>query len=155
MPIARRRSASRSACGRGRRSREALLARQSYYDATGAPAWSGGQYDGFDGRVRLPIGGLTSSLTAELDDILLHELTHAFVADISRGIAPREIHEGLAQLMEGKRSQALLGEEGSRALADGRLQGVGGFEAFRSVYGKGLDDLRQDWATRLRQRYGS
>jgi len=166
-----------------------LLARQSYYDATGAPAWSGGQYDGFDGRVRLPIGGLTSSLTAELDDILLHELTHAFVADISRGIAPREIHEGLAQLMEGKRSQALLGEEGSRALADGRLRGVGGFylsalglvedlvgqrgqgginellramaqtgssdEAFRRVYGKSLDDLRQDWATRLRQRYGS
>ena len=36
-----------------------LLSRESYYDATGAPAWSGGQYDDFDGRVRLPIGGLT------------------------------------------------------------------------------------------------
>jgi tetratricopeptide (TPR) repeat protein len=166
-----------------------LLSRQSYYDATGAPAWSGGQYDGFDGRVRLPIGGLTASLTAELDDTLLHELTHAFVADISRGIAPREVHEGLAQLMEGKRSQALLGEEGLRALADGRLRGVSGFyvsalglvedlvgqrgqgginevlramaetgssdEAFRRVYGKSLERLRRDWATRLRQRYGS
>ena len=166
-----------------------LLSRESYYDATGAPAWSGGQYDGFDGRVRLPIGGLTASLTAELDDTLLHELTHAFVADLSRGLAPREVHEGLAQLMEGKRSQALLGEEGLRALSAGRLQGVGGFylsalglvedlvgqrgqgginevlramaetgssdEAFRRVYGKGLDGLKRDWAARLRQRYGS
>ena len=166
-----------------------LLSRQSYYDATGAPAWSGGQYDGFDGRVRLPIGGLTASLTTELDDTLLHELTHAFVADLSRGLAPREMHEGLAQLMEGKRSQELLGEEGLRALADGRLRGVGGFylsalglvedlvgqrgqggvnevlrtmaetgssdEAFRRVYGKGLQGLKRDWAARLRQRYGS
>jgi tetratricopeptide (TPR) repeat protein len=166
-----------------------LLSRESYYDATGAPVWSGGQYDGFDGRVRLPIGGLTASLTAELDDTLLHELTHAFVADLSRGLAPREVHEGLAQLMEGKRSQTLLGEEGLRALANGRLQGVGGFyvsalglvedlvgqrgqggvnevlrtmaetgssdEAFRRVYGKGLQGLKRDWAARLRQRYGS
>jgi tetratricopeptide (TPR) repeat protein len=166
-----------------------LLSRESYYDATGAPAWSGGQYDGFDGRVRLPIRGLTASLTAELDDTLLHELTHAFVADLSRGLAPREVHEGLAQLMEGKRSQALLGEEGLRALADGRLRGVGAFylsalglvedlvgqrgqgginevlramaetgssdEALRRVYGKSLEDLKRDWATRLRQRYGS
>jgi tetratricopeptide (TPR) repeat protein len=104
-----------------------LLSSQSYYDATGAPFWSGGQYDSFDGRVRLPIGGLTTSLTAELDDTLLHELTHAFVADLSRGVAPRELQEGLAQLLEGKRTQAVLGEEGLRALADGRLQGVSGF----------------------------
>jgi hypothetical protein len=166
-----------------------LLSKQSYYDSTGAPAWSGGQYDSFDGRVRLPIGGLTTSLTAELDDTLLHELTHAFVADLSRGIAPRELHEGLAQFMEGKRSQARLGDEGLRALADGRLPGVVGFymsalglveslvgqhgqgginevlramaetgssdEAFRRVYGKSLGELQRDWATRLRQRYGS
>jgi tetratricopeptide (TPR) repeat protein len=104
-----------------------LLSQQSYYDATGAPIWSGGQYDSFDGRVRLPIGGLTASLTAELDDALLHEVTHAFVADVSRGIAPRELHEGLAQFMEGKRLQAGLGDEGLRALADGRLRGVQAF----------------------------
>jgi tetratricopeptide (TPR) repeat protein len=104
-----------------------LLSQQSYYDATGAPAWSGGQYDSFDGRVRLPIGGLTASLTAELDDTLLHEVTHAFVADLSRGVAPRELHEGLAQFMEGKRLEAGLGGEGLRALADGRLRGVQAF----------------------------
>ena len=106
-----------------------LLSRQGYLDATGAPAWSGGQYDSFDGRVRLPIGGLTAALTPDLDGTLLHELTHAFVADISRGVAPREIHEGLAQLMEGERSEALLGEDGLRALADGRLQGASAYYA--------------------------
>lgn len=104
-----------------------LLSRERYADATGAPAWSGGQYDSFDGRVRVPIGGLTAAAVAELDDTLLHELTHAFVADISRGAAPREIHEGLAQLMEGQRSERALGDEGLRGLADGRIQGVSGF----------------------------
>jgi len=104
-----------------------LLSRESYADATGAPAWSGGQYDSFDGRVRVPIGGLTAAAAAELDETLLHELTHAFVADVSRGAAPREIHEGLAQLMEGKRSERVLGDEGLRGLADGRIQGVTGF----------------------------
>jgi tetratricopeptide (TPR) repeat protein len=166
-----------------------LLSQQSYYDATGAPFWSGGQYDSFDGRVRLPIGGLTTSLTAELDDTLLHEVTHAFVADLSRGAAPRELQEGLAQFMEGKRLQRQLGDAGLRALANGRLQGVPAFymsslglveelagqhgqgginellrtmaetgnsdEAFRRVYGKSLEELKRDWAARLRQRYGS
>ena len=27
-------------------------------------------------------------------------------------------------------------------------------EAFRRVYGKSLEELQRDWATRLRQRYG-
>ena len=104
-----------------------LLSHESYYDTTGAPAWSGGQYDSFDGRVRIPIGGLTVALTQDLDETLLHELTHVFVADLSHGVAPREIHEGLAQLMEGKRAEAVAGEQGLRALADGRLPDVSGF----------------------------
>ncbi len=103
-----------------------LLSRESYYDATGAPAWSGGQYDSFDGRVRIPIGGLSAALSPELDDTLVHEITHSFVADLSRGLAPRELHEGLAQYMEGKRTSQLDGEH-LRALADGRLRGVSGF----------------------------
>ncbi len=103
-----------------------LLARDSYYTATGAPAWSGGQYDSFDGRVRIPIGGLSASLAPEIDETLVHEVTHSFVADISRGAAPRELHEGLAQFMEGKRIAA-LDPERLRALADGRLGGVSGF----------------------------
>ena len=104
-----------------------LLSKQGYYDATGAPAWSGGQYDSFDGRVRIPIGGLTAALTPDLDQTLIHELTHSFVADLSGGVAPRELHEGLAQYMEGRRI-AQLEPERLRALADGQLRGsVSGF----------------------------
>lgn len=104
-----------------------LLSRESYYADTGAPAWSGGRYDSFDGRVRLPIGGLSASLTPEIDDTLLHELTHAFVNDISRGVAPRELHEGLAQMAEGKRIEELLSRDELEALAEGRIRGPGGF----------------------------
>jgi tetratricopeptide (TPR) repeat protein len=103
-----------------------LLSSQSYYDATGAPAWSAGQYDSFDGRIRVPIGGLSASLSPELDGTLVHELTHSFVADLSRGLAPRELQEGLAQYMEGRRMSQLDAER-LRALADGRLSGVSGF----------------------------
>jgi tetratricopeptide (TPR) repeat protein len=104
-----------------------LFTGQAYYDASGAPAWSGGAYDTLDGRIRIPIGGLTPSLTPDMDGTLLHELTHAFVADRTRGVAPRDLHEGLAQYVEGKRSEAILGPEGMRALADGRLTGVYGY----------------------------
>jgi tetratricopeptide (TPR) repeat protein len=106
-----------------------LLSRRTYDQATGAPWWSGGLYDSFDGRVRIPIGDLTTALTPDLDGALLHELTHAFVTDCSQGVAPREIQEGLAQYLEGKRIESLLGEQGLRALADGRLRGVPGFYA--------------------------
>ena len=42
-------------------------------------------------------------------------------------IAPREVHEGLAQVMEGKRLESVLDREGRKALADGRIRGVEGF----------------------------
>ena len=50
-----------------------------------------------------------------MDGTLIHELTHAFVADRTRGVAPRDIQEGLAQYMEGKR----LGSELRRRAAQG------------------------------------
>jgi tetratricopeptide (TPR) repeat protein len=103
-----------------------LLSEESYYTATGAPAWAGGHYDSFDGRVRIPIGGL-SGAPPDLDEVVLHELTHAFVAEISAGVAPRDLHEGLAQFVQGRRSAALLGDPGLRALAEGRIGGVEGF----------------------------
>jgi hypothetical protein len=102
-----------------------LLSEQSYYDATGAPAWAGGHYDSFDGRVRIPIGGIADA--PDLDETVLHELTHAFVADRSAALAPRELQEGLAQIVQGRRSATLLRDEGLRALADGRIGGVDGF----------------------------
>jgi hypothetical protein len=101
-----------------------LFSQQSYFDATGAPFWSGGQYSHFDGRITIPIGGLTSALTPTLDDVLIHELTHAFVADLSRGVAPHDVQEGLAQYVEGKRVETELGPAGLQALSEGRLTEV-------------------------------
>lgn len=57
----------------------------------------------FDGKIRVPSGGLRS-LNNEARKVLLHELAHAFIAGKSRRTAPRWLHEGLAQLIEGKRS---------------------------------------------------
>lgn len=104
-----------------------LFSTRSYFDATGAPSWSGGEYDHFDGRIRVPIGGLTTSLSPDLEETLLHEVAHAFITDLSGGLAPREIQEGLAQWSEGMRSEARLGADGMTALADGRIEGVTGF----------------------------
>lgn len=104
-----------------------LFSRQGYFDASGAPAWSGGNYDGMDGRIRIPIGGLSAGLTPDMDNTLIHELTHAFVWDRTRGVAPRELHEGLAQYMEGKRLGSVLNAQQLQWLADGRVGGVDGF----------------------------
>ena len=91
-----------------------LFSQQSYFDATGAPFWSGGQYSHFNGRVSIPIGGLSAALTPTLDEVLIHEVGHAFIGDLSRGVAPRDIHEGLAQYLEGKRLDVTLGLGGRR-----------------------------------------
>ena len=103
-----------------------LFSREGYYTASGSPAWSGGAYDGLDGRIRIPIGGLGAGLTPDMDNTLIHELTHAFVADRTRGTAPREVHEGLAQYMEGKRIGSELNAQQLEWLADGRIGGVAG-----------------------------
>lgn len=104
-----------------------LFAREAYYDAAGAPAWSGGVFDQIDGRIRVPIGGLDASLSPEMDGTLLHELTHAFVHDLTAGLAPREIHEGLAQYMEGRRIDQMLDGPSKAALSRGEIRGVPGF----------------------------
>lgn len=119
-----------------------LFTRQGYYDASGAPAWSGGVFDSTDGRIRIPIGGLTSRLTPDMDQTLVHELTHAFIADLSRGLAPRDIHEGLAQYVEGRRLNETLTEAQITGLADGRVSGVAGFYIAALAYVEHLIALR-------------
>jgi len=71
---------------------------KQFYDATQAGADVGGL---FDGKIRVPIGGL-KQINAEARRVLVHELAHAFIAGKSRGTAPRWLHEGLAQWIEGK-----------------------------------------------------
>ena len=115
-----------------------LFSQQAYHDASGAPAWSGGQFDQLDGRVRIPIGGLTASLTPDMDGVLIHELTHAFINDITRGTAPRAIHEGLAQYMEGKRIDEMLTNDQLAMLASGRAGGVGGYYMYALTWVESL-----------------
>jgi hypothetical protein len=85
-----------------------LFSREQYVEAAGAPVWSGGVYDSLDGRIRIPIGGLSKSLTPGMDQTLIHELVHAFLADRTRGTIQHAsaVNEGFAQYMEGHRAGA-------------------------------------------------
>jgi len=79
-----------------------LYTQQTFADITQAPTWVGALNDG---RIRVPVQGL-SGVTPELSRVLKHELTHSFVQQKTRGHAPTWMQEGLAQWMEGKRSDA-------------------------------------------------
>jgi tetratricopeptide (TPR) repeat protein len=54
----------------------------------------------FDGKIRLPAAGALPP-RRELERILVHEYAHAAIHDLTRGRAPRWLHEGLAQALEG------------------------------------------------------
>jgi tetratricopeptide (TPR) repeat protein len=79
-----------------------LYTREAFADITRAPSWVGALNDG---RIRVPVQGL-AELTPDLSRILKHELTHSFVQQKTRGRAPTWLQEGLAQWMEGARSNA-------------------------------------------------
>ncbi len=77
-----------------------LYTQQSFADITRAPGWVGALNDG---RIRVPVQGLTS-VDSELSRVLRHELTHSFIQQKTHGHVPTWIQEGVAQWMEGKRS---------------------------------------------------
>jgi len=77
-----------------------LYTQQAFADITRAPGWVGALNDG---RIRVPVQGLTG-VNSELSRVLKHELTHSFIQQKTRGRAPTWIQEGMAQWMEGKRS---------------------------------------------------
>jgi tetratricopeptide (TPR) repeat protein len=77
-----------------------LYTQEAFGDITRAPGWVGALNDG---RIRVPVQGL-SGVDSELSRILRHELTHSFIQQKTHGRAPTWIQEGVAQWMEGKRS---------------------------------------------------
>jgi tetratricopeptide (TPR) repeat protein len=79
-----------------------LYTDQAFFDVTHAPAWSAALNDG---KIRVPISGV-KSMTGELAQVLRHELTHSFIQQITHGRAPQWLHEGLAQVEEGKTTSA-------------------------------------------------
>ena len=75
-----------------------LYARQAFRDVTQAGNEVAGLYDG---KIRLPLSGL-KIFDRDAERVLTHELTHAIVQSKSRGSCPRWLHEGLAQIAEGR-----------------------------------------------------
>jgi hypothetical protein len=101
-----------------------LYTQQGFTDITEAPGWAGALNDG---RIRVPVQGLTD-VNSELSRVLRHELTHSFIQQKTHGRAPIWIQEGVAQWMEGKRSDENAGVlvqvyEQGQAAPLGRLEG--------------------------------
>ena len=79
-----------------------LYTERVFFDVTHAPSWTGAVNDG---KLRIPISGVTS-VTPELARVLKHELAHSFIDQISAGRCPQWLHEGIAQLLEPKTTDA-------------------------------------------------
>src|SRR5262249_19324022 len=84
-------------------------------DATPVRAWASGL---FDGKTRLRVGRVRPPVQ-ELERLARHEYAHAAIHDLTRGRAPRWLHEGLAQALEGAAADQIL-----RAPAGLTLAGV-------------------------------
>ena len=77
-----------------------LYTQETFRDVTRSPGWAGALNDG---KIRVPVQGV-DTVTDQLTHILRHELTHSFVYQKTSGRAPTWLQEGLAQWMEGRRT---------------------------------------------------
>jgi tetratricopeptide (TPR) repeat protein len=89
-----------------------LYDRQQFDDVARAHPWVTGL---FDGKIRLPLRGRLPR-RAELERLLVHEYAHAVIHHRSRGRAPRWLHEGLAQVLEGRAPDPSLAAPGRLTL---------------------------------------
>jgi tetratricopeptide (TPR) repeat protein len=79
-----------------------LYTQETFRDITRAPGWAGAANDG---RIRVPVQGL-SAVSDQLARVLKHELTHSFIRQKTQGRCPTWLNEGLAQWMDGSRSDS-------------------------------------------------
>jgi len=92
-----------------------LYEHHEFRHVTRVHAWATGL---FDGKIRLPVGRVQPQAD-ELERLAVHEYAHAAIHDLTRGRAPRWLHEGVAQALEGAASDPIL-----RAPAGLTLAGV-------------------------------
>lgn len=119
-----------------------LHSQQDYYTKTGAPFWSGGVYNSHDGAIQIPVKGMPSTLPGGMENVLVHELSHAFVDEMSGGYAGRDLQEGLAQYMEGKRIEEELSPAELKRLAHTGRQTVMSFYMLSLVVSQQLVQSR-------------
>jgi len=93
-----------------------LYAKRDFTSVTAGPDWSGGLYDG---KIRLPVGGV-SSITPQMRAILFHEYTHVLIAELTGGNVPTWLNEGLAEI-EGRKEYSQPAPHFAKALQEGRL----------------------------------
>ena len=96
-----------------------LYSSEDFHDVTQTPGWTAGVYDG---RIKLPVGGLADTDEAVLQRTLRHEYGHVLVHQLTRGRCPVWLNEGVAIWAEEDR-------DGDRA--EWALQGISGKRLFR------------------------
>lgn len=78
-----------------------VLYRGEEYEGVGPrPDWVGAV---FDGKIRIPVGAMR--VWKIYRPMLFHELTHAFVRSMTRAKVPLWMNEGIAQVIDGSRSE--------------------------------------------------
>lgn len=99
------------------RTRAVLYPQEDFHHFTQMPDWIGGL---FDGRIKIPVGGLESG-SDELSRVIRHEYAHRVINEISGRACPVWLNEGIAMWAEGNdefREAWALEELSSRQLLD-------------------------------------
>lgn len=120
-----------------------LYTRKDFRVVTAGPEWSGGI---FDGKIRLPIGGLRE-ITPQVRAVLHHEYTHVVVRELTKGNCPTWLNEGLAQVEEYKEFAFPLSAL-EKAVQQGQLLSVPALEGSFMSFGvqKAVIAYRQSYA---------
>jgi tetratricopeptide (TPR) repeat protein len=99
-----------------------IYPKKAFRAVTGTHGWVAALYDG---KIRVPAEGLERAPASEVKRVLTHEYTHALIKSIAGSSVPAWLHEGIAQLEEGRtRADARLVLAGKQLPALSDLTGA-------------------------------